>query len=82
MIVHDSENGWSNVKSVSLSILAAALFGLIAWQFNDGVARAQINTRQDEQIKALQERFSSMDNKLDKILEEIRQDNKRGTHGP
>lgn len=58
------------------TLIAAGVVGLTAWEFNSGMTRAATDSRQDEQITTLQKQFDRVDDKLDAILEEIRQDNR------
>jgi len=57
---------------VVIPILATVIISITAWEFSTGISQAATDTRQDEQIKTLQEQFQKVDKKLDEILRELR----------
>lgn len=72
-----SDKGVASWIKVVLPALAVAVMSLIGWQFRSGMAQAVCDTTQTEQIRALQAQSDRIERKLDVILEELRQDNKR-----
>ena len=57
---------------VIIPLVATVIIALIAWQFSTGISQAAMDSRQNEQIRTLQEQFQKVDKKLDEILKELR----------
>lgn len=72
-----TDRGVASWVKVLLPALAVAVMSLIGWQFRSGMEQAVTDTTQTEQIRALQAQSDRIERKLDVILEELRQDNKR-----